>query len=162
MAIERALVKSQPVLLRGEQRSGRSELARAAVETATRLLWLDFDTNSQLPAASVLNAALSSQLVPKHAKAMSDFGQLVDQIPQGLVLVLDNIDAAASDPSFASRLGIIAHAASAAKIFCKPCPSSGKRESCAEYSTGPQLTQGPFYRAPPSDTHFLADLDFLF
>lgn len=117
MAIERALVKSQPVLLRGEQRSGRSELARAAVETATRLLWLDFDTNSQLPAVSVLNAALSSQLVPKQAKAMSDFGQLVDQMPQGLVLVLDNIDAAASDPSFASRLGIIAHAASAAKIL---------------------------------------------
>ena len=46
--IEQALAKSRPVLLRGEQRSGKSILALGAVEMATQLLWLDFGPNSQL------------------------------------------------------------------------------------------------------------------
>jgi hypothetical protein len=115
-AIEQALAKSRPVLLRGEQRSGRSELARATVETAMPLLWLDFSANSQLPAGSVLNSAISSQMVPKRGKAAKNFERLVDQMAEGLVLVLDNIDAPMNDPSFAQRLGILARAASAAKF----------------------------------------------
>jgi len=115
-SIKRALSKLKSIMLRGEQRSGRSELARAAVGTAKRALWVDFAANSQLSPTSVLNVALTNELVQQREIRISSFEQLVGRMPEGLVLVLDNVDVATSDTSFSSRLMAIARAAKKQKV----------------------------------------------
>ncbi|MBB6143063.1 hypothetical protein HNQ77_001007 [Silvibacterium bohemicum] len=110
-----ALSKPKPVLLRGDSGSGRSELARATTEKATRLIWIDFQANGDLRPGSVLESVLSDQ-INLRSNRRPDFGKVVGKLDKDLAVVLDNIDQSAADPSFVTRLAVLARAAASGNI----------------------------------------------
>ena len=128
-SVQRALSASRPILLLGESGSGRSELARGATEGVARLVWLDFNANQNLRATSVLDSALRGQIGIRQQEASAEFTKLLRELPAGLVLVLDNVDAALIDPGFATRLAQLAKnsAESQVVLICSsihPLPSA--------------------------------------
>ncbi len=115
-----ALSKPKPVLLRGDSGSGRSELARAATEKAKHLIWIDFEANGDLRSSSVLESVLSDQ-TNLRSNRRPDFRKIIGELPEGLVVVLDNIDRSAADPSFATRLSLLARASASGNITLMCC-----------------------------------------